>query len=184
MKLDFAPPTLRGLDGLNSDVLAVGVFRQDRPLPELAGLVDWRLNGQVSDVLARDRFEGTLGETVLLPCGDRIGAQRFLLFGLGESKAYTEGRFAEAAERMWNIAFRLLAFRIAMPFPGAHRCAISPRRAARLLISAAGRVYGSGGEELHLDLLVDQAARREIQSALEEDRTHQQIDFIRDQDGP
>lgn len=177
MKLEFGAPTLRGLDELDADVLAVAVFQRDRPLPDLAGLVDWRLNGQVSRVLRAGRFTGELGESVLLPCGDRIGAKRFLLFGLGDELAYTEGRFAEAAEWIWGITSRMLADCVAMPFPGGHRSPIGPRRSARLLVSAAGRAYGGAGDSLRLRLLAQPEHRREIQAALEGERTQQQIDF-------
>jgi hypothetical protein len=180
MKLEFGAPTLQGLDVLDVDLLAVAVFQRDRPLPALAGLVDWRLNGQVSRVLGAGRFTGRLGESVLLPCGDRIGAGRFLLFGLGEDHAYTEGRFAEAAEWIWGIASRMLTTSVAMPFPGGHRSGISPRRSARLLVSAAGRAYGGDGARLALTLLVRPEHRREIQGGLEGDRAHHQIDFHED----
>ncbi len=178
MKLDFGAPTLQGLDGLDVDVLAVAVFQRDRPLPDLAGLVDWRLNGQVSRVLRAGRFNGELGESVLLPCGDRIGANRFVLFGLGDELAYTEGRFAEAAEWLWGISARMLATSVAMPFPGGHRSTIGPRRSARLLVSAAGRAYSGDGDALRLRLLVRQEQRREIQAALDGERTQEQIDFL------
>lgn len=180
MKLDFGAPTLQGLDGLDVDVLAVAVFQQDRPLPGLAGLVDWRLNGQVSRVLQAGRFSGELGDSVLLPCADRIGADRFVLFGLGDENAYTEGRFAEAAEWIWGITSRMLATSVAMPFPGGHSSGIGPRRSARLLVSAAGRAYGGDGDTLQLRLLAAPDHRREIQAALEGERTQQEIDFQSD----
>lgn len=178
MRLDFGAPTLQGLDALDVDLLAVSVFAEDRPLRDLAGLVDWRLNGQVSRVLHAGRFGGQPGESMLLPCGDRIGAGRLLVFGLGDSAGWSEGRFAEAAEWIWGIASRLRATRVAMPFPGAHRSAIAPGRCGRLLVSAAGRAYGTEGEAVVLRLLTRTEDRREIHAALDGDRAHQRVDFM------
>lgn len=178
VKVSFVPPTLRGLDRMQADALGVGVFSQDRPLRHVAGLADWRLNGQLSRVLLDGRFGAALGETMLLPCGHRLGARRLLLFGLGGGEAYDEARLAEAAEWLCGILSRLRAPVVAMPIPGAHRCRVPPGRAANLLVSAADRAYEGSGLSLRIELVVSAEDQRAVQSALESRRMDPLVEIV------
>ncbi len=179
MKLRFVPPTLRGLDRLEADVLGVGVFTRDRPLRGVAGLADWRLNGQLSRLLLDRRFDGAFREKALLPCGHRLGAARLLLFGLGESESYDEGRLSEAAVWMWETFEGLKARSVALPIPGSHGSDVRAGRAADLVVGAAERAYETSDVSLRLiELVVSPDEQRPIQSALEGRRMTARVEFV------
>ena len=131
-----------------------------------------------SRVLQAERFEGRLGETVLLPCAHRLGASRFLLFGLGDREGYDEARLAEAAEWIWSILVRLRAPAVALPVPGVHRSKVPAGRAASLLISAAARSYEGSGLSLHVELVVRPDDQRAVQSAVEARRMDPRVEFV------
>ncbi len=54
-----------------------------RPLRGVAGLVDWRLCGELSAALQAGTLQGQVGERLLMSTRQRIGASRLLLFGTG-----------------------------------------------------------------------------------------------------
>lgn len=75
--------SLYGLDTLPAQDLLLLVRPEDRPLRGLAGLVDWRLLGELSRLLRRALFEGRAGESLLTVAGRRLPARRIFLYGLG-----------------------------------------------------------------------------------------------------
>ena len=178
MKLAFAAPSLQGLDSMEADVLALGVFSDDRPLRDLAGLADWRLNGQVSRVILDERFEGRLGEVLMLPCGHRIGPGRCVLFGLGAGTGFDEQRLANACEWIWATLARLRTPSVAMPLPGRHRSTLSAGASARLVVAAASKAYEAEGDFLRLQLAVRQEDRREVRGSLEVRQLASAVDFV------
>ncbi len=68
----------------------------ERPLRRDAGVVDWRLCGEISHLLASCFCSGAFGEATLLPGRGGLGARRVLLFGVGLLEAL-HGRSLERA---------------------------------------------------------------------------------------
>jgi hypothetical protein len=138
MELRFVAPELRGLDEVGSEVLACGVFSDERPPHGTAGLIDWRLSGQVSR-LVRQRFvTGERGEVVMLPLRPRLPFDKALLFGLGRRDAFSDLVFREVAEHMLSAMEGLCARSAVVELPGRHRSAIDPERATDILLELAG----------------------------------------------
>ncbi len=65
------------------DALLVPVPEDERPLRGDAGIVDWRLVGRVSSLVAAGLYSGKIGDSTLLPGEGLLGAERVLLFGMG-----------------------------------------------------------------------------------------------------
>ena len=80
------PPSLQALDSLDVDGLVISLTTDERPLPGLAGFLDWRLCGEVSRFLLDNQFTGELGEKVLSIASGRIPAKRIFYIGWGSSK--------------------------------------------------------------------------------------------------
>ncbi len=101
-------------------LIAVGVFRDERPLRGGAGLADWRLCGGLSRLLVERSFAGELGERALLPSEARLASPRLLLLGLGErgdddADRYRQ-RVCEAARQAVGLGAPTL--RLHLPGPG------------------------------------------------------------------
>ncbi len=79
-----------------ADAILVLVPEDERPLRQDAGIVDWRLCGEVSRLLGSRFCSGTFGEATLLPAGGGLAAGRVLLFGVGLLEAL-HGRSLERA---------------------------------------------------------------------------------------
>ena len=112
MQIAFRELSLRSLDALSADALALFINQSERPLQGLAGLCDWRLCGQLSRVLQAEFFTGKGGEALLMPAGHRLRVGRLLVFGLGESGTATEAQAARAVDAAARAGARSLAMAI------------------------------------------------------------------------
>ena len=70
-------------------------FEDIRPLKGSTGLVDWRLNGRLSDMILKGRLSGHFSESLLLPAQGRMSASEIFLFGLGKSSEMDELKLEE-----------------------------------------------------------------------------------------
>ncbi|MBL93144.1 MAG: hypothetical protein CMH56_15190 [Myxococcales bacterium] len=81
------PLTLAQLDRLQADTLMVGIHQDVRPLKGAAGFIDWRLCGEISNLLRNQSFHGEPGEVLLISGRGRLPAIRIFLMGWGPVKA-------------------------------------------------------------------------------------------------
>ena len=77
--------TSDSLDEIDNDLALVLTYQDVRPLRGQAGLLDWRLNGYLSQLILNHRFQGDLGEALLMPSQGRVGAKELLILGMGPS---------------------------------------------------------------------------------------------------
>ncbi len=85
---DFVSATPQSLDELETEVIVLPFFSDERPLRGAAGLLDWRLCGALSRKLMAGYLDGTFGEKALLTTAPKLKSQWLLLVGLGESAAF------------------------------------------------------------------------------------------------
>lgn len=78
--------TSDSLDDVNNELALVLAYQDVRPLKGQAGLLDWRLNGYLSELILENRFQGELGEALLMPSQHRVGVSEILILGLGEAR--------------------------------------------------------------------------------------------------
>ncbi|MFH1811014.1 MAG: M17 family peptidase N-terminal domain-containing protein [Pseudomonadota bacterium] len=113
-------PNLDTLDSLDVDDLVLGVFSDVRPLPGVAGLVDWRMCGTLSRFVREGRLGGAQGERVLIPGAGRVGARRVFLFGLGPREHYAR-RITELAAEIPQVVRQAGSRRAVLALPGPSR---------------------------------------------------------------
>lgn len=80
-------PGLNTLDELTCEAIAVGCASDLLPLVGAAGFLDWRLCGEISRLIAENRFRGLEGEQILLASQGRIPPTRIFLFGWGATRS-------------------------------------------------------------------------------------------------
>ncbi|HXU80925.1 MAG TPA: M17 family peptidase N-terminal domain-containing protein [Polyangia bacterium] len=119
-----------------ADLCLAPVFSDVRPLRGVAGLVDWRLNGHLSDRLREERFTGERGERLLLPTR-RLPWKAVLALGLGSTRDFDDSRFGEALDIAFSVGKGLGASTMAAGLPGRDTGKVDPERAATLLQKAA-----------------------------------------------
>lgn len=91
----------RPLNTLKTDCLCLGVFSDKTSKRALTDLANSEIAGQEIAKIIRSRdFNGKLDETFLLNASQGFTAERVLLIGLGESRAYSALAFARAHRAM------------------------------------------------------------------------------------
>jgi hypothetical protein len=134
MELRFVTPELRRLDEVPSEVLACGLFADERPHHGTAGLVDWRLSGLLSKLIRQSFVTGQPGE-LFRP---KLPFDKALLFGLGERSAFDDAVFRHVTEHMLSAMEGLCARSAVVELPGRHCGAIDAERATDILLELAG----------------------------------------------
>jgi hypothetical protein len=81
---------------VRGDVVLVPLPEDERPVRGEAGVVDWRLNGKLSELVASGFCSGAFGEAALIPGANGIMAERVLLFGLGPKAFVCDGGVLQA----------------------------------------------------------------------------------------
>ena len=113
-------PSLSSVDDLvDVETLVLMLAEDVRPLRGAAGFVDWRLCGQLSQLLLDGVASGTRGENVLFPAGPNLPVGRILLVGCGASSELRD-TFASTLEQLNSTldGLRSSAVAIAPPEPG------------------------------------------------------------------
>lgn len=85
MAIEHLDASFAALDTLEVETLALYLLTDRRPLRGVAGVIDWRLCGELSRALQSGGLTGNLGERLLMGTRGRSGAQRLLVFGAGPS---------------------------------------------------------------------------------------------------
>lgn len=166
MELRFVQPDLRRLDLLASEVLAVPISTGDRPPRGAAGLLDFRLAGRISSVLASGTLEGQVGEKVFLSGRPKLPFDKLLLYGVGDLSLFNQQIYAGIVHDLLKTLEELGVRRAVVELPGRADDLIAAQTAAEILLESAG-------ESPLFDTwtLVDSAAaQRSVNNLLRRDR--------------
>ena len=74
------------LELLEVEVLVALLFADQRPLVGAAGLLDWRLEGEVTRMLLAGTLSGDRGERVVLQAGPKLLSDWVMLVGAGKRR--------------------------------------------------------------------------------------------------
>jgi hypothetical protein len=97
---------LAALDDFKGEALGVFCWSDVRPLSGVAGYLDWRLCGSLSQTLVSELFRGTAGETMLLSNTGRLQTRRIFVFGLGPSQGYDGSILRDGCKRAHDVMSR------------------------------------------------------------------------------
>lgn len=138
MELRFVPPDLRKLDLFVSEVLAFSLFEGERPPLGTAGLVDYRMAGQVSRLIAQETLVGRLGEKMLLAARPRLPFDKLLIVGAGKAEEFNPQIFAGLIDQLLFTLSESHVRRAVVELPGRAMDLIEPELAAEILLERAG----------------------------------------------
>ena len=88
------------IDRIETEVVILPFFSDERPLKGAAGLIDWRMRGKISRLIIEGRLSGGKGESTLFLPDYRISAKKILMAGLGDSSRFNESELKEAGARI------------------------------------------------------------------------------------
>jgi hypothetical protein len=132
--LRFVTPDLRRLDETSAELVACAIWKGERPMRGLAGLLDWRLAGRISR-LARERFvDGERGELLCVPGRPRLPFDKILVMGLGARASFDDAVFRESVQQLLRSLEGLNVRRAVVELPGRADGAIEPERATEIVL--------------------------------------------------
>ena len=140
--------TDRLIDELPTRLVVASFFEDLRPLKGQVGLLDWRLNGRLSELILKGKLEGKRGEALMMPSARRIAAQEILLFGLGRSGELTEGQLEELFGQIVEKIRRLKTNECGISFGDLARDFMGWRSLLRSFVNCLAQ--RSGEEDFHL----------------------------------
>jgi hypothetical protein len=138
LDLRFVPGDLRRLDAMSAEVVACGIYRDERPLSGLAGLLDWRLAGRLSRLAKQGFLLGEVGELLAVPVRPRLPFDKLLVAGLGPRGAFGDATFKKVLERVTSALSGLHVKKAIVELPGRGDEAITAERAAEILLDLIG----------------------------------------------
>lgn len=102
------------VDRFEGDVVAAFYFVDDRPLCGPAALLDWRLNGRLTELLLQDVLDGTIGEQLLVQGNGKIAADWALFVGGGKRAELAENGYRKLLRHLLTTCHRAGATRVAL----------------------------------------------------------------------
>lgn len=136
--LRFVPRALRHLDETSAEVVACCIYRDERPLSGLAGLLDWRLSGRLSRLAKQGFLLGEVGEVLAMPVRPRLPFDKLLVAGLGPRGAFGDATFRAVLERTMSALDGLHVKKAVVELPGRGDEAITAERAGEILVELIG----------------------------------------------
>ena len=108
------------LDELDADALVLSIDEVLNPPAGLAGWLDWRLNGFISETLLSNKFSGKPGEVVLIDTTGRIAIERVFIFGWSQKFFQNEGVLVNTVKKQISTVVQAGCEEIAIeiPIPG------------------------------------------------------------------
>lgn len=105
--------------------LVLGLFSDEKPPRGICGLMDWRLNGMISQEIKRGRVTGEFKEKVAIPYPDRVHSDLLFLFGVGNIDDLSYDRIYSAAYEMVATVDKMKIRDFAFDLPGEGRSGLS-----------------------------------------------------------
>jgi hypothetical protein len=97
------------LERVPADLVVVGYSPDDRPLRGSAGRVDWRLCGELWELVTSRKLNGTLGQAALLSAAGSLRSPLLLVVGLGHRADLVVDTWRELGR---DVARRALDLRV------------------------------------------------------------------------
>jgi hypothetical protein len=138
MDFRFVAPNLRSLDAMEAELLACAIWQDERPMRGVAGLLDWRLAGTLSQLGRQGLLKGELGEVVFIPGRPRLTFEKLLIFGLGPRSGFGEGTFRSVVSHMLRALEGLRVRRAVVELPGRGDGIVEAERACELVLECVG----------------------------------------------
>jgi hypothetical protein len=140
------------VERVQTEVLALGVFEDVRPLSGPAEEVDWIFGGVLSRLILEGKIRGGTGESVLLAARSKLPAEKVLVVGLGRRDQFNLSSMMIALRSTLEQIRKLNARRGVMEFFGILDCPIDIRQAVEGMLTL---LRGEpAAEALDLTLLV------------------------------
>jgi hypothetical protein len=133
---EFIATSTESLDRLQTELVVLPFFSDERPLRGAAALIDWRLCGALSRKLMAGHLEGEFGEKGLFTNPPKLQAESLLLVGLGPSECFEAGTAGRACRLIVEALRDAKVSTAAMTLPGRSLGLLTALEALQLWLDA------------------------------------------------
>lgn len=166
MELRFVAPDARRLDELRADALVLPFFTEERPLRGPAGLIDWRLRGQLSKLRLRGRLTGAAFERVLVPGRPLTSFDKVFLVGLGPEADMDAAQAEKACAVILSMLDQCLARSVVLVLPGRSTGKLAAETALEVFLRASAGKH----EQDSVTVIEEAESHRALLLTLERER--------------
>lgn len=104
-------------DRLPGDALAVPLFEDQRTLDGPVAVVDWRLDGSLSRMIAAGELSGRIGKQLALPGNGKFAAPWILIIGCGRWRSLDREDYLTMTGRLLHVAANAGVAELALCLP-------------------------------------------------------------------
>jgi len=108
----------RDIQDIPCNLFCLWHFSDEKPLKGITGLIDWRLDAGISQLIMSGKIEGSWGEKVMLGAMNALDGKELLIIGLGQRDAFEQSRMQEAGRLIARTVLDLKLESICMSLPG------------------------------------------------------------------
>ena len=136
MDFRYVAPDLRKIDTLSAEVACCAIWEDEWPMLGLAGLVDWRLSGRLSDLAKRGFLTGKSDEVVMVPVRPHLPFEKLLVMGLGKKSDFGDPAISRAAKRLLDTLEGIQIRKAVVELPGRADRSVAAERVVQLVRAA------------------------------------------------
>jgi hypothetical protein len=122
------------IDKVDTEAIVLLFFNDEKPLKGAAGLIDWRMNGTISDLIFKDKINGREGESILIVPKKRIRGKKILMIGLGDSSTFSGNSLEKTAGNAISQLAKIGVKKFHLAIPPKQFTSLSTPDAARFVI--------------------------------------------------
>jgi len=132
MKLTF---TSQNIDKITTEIIVLMIYEKDLPLKNYLGVLDWRINGRLSEFLKQKKFSGKAKELLLIPSENRFKSNEVLVLGLGGKDDFEKDHISEVLDYFLKTIERKRMKQVCFSLSQLFESQFDWRNAVRLLLS-------------------------------------------------
>ena len=147
------------VDEVPARVILATLFEDVRPLKGATGLIDWRLNGRLSEMILQGRISGHYSESLIMPSQGRMASREIFLFGLGRTEELTDKKFEDAFSVLITKLARLKSNELVVSFGDLARDFMGWRAILRHFVNSLCAIPSRGNESSDSQIVCSENAK-------------------------
>ena len=150
---------------IRAEIMILGVFQDVRPPRGFAGEVDWIHNGILSGLILKKKFDGKIGDALLLHTRRKLPTPATLILGLGQRDKFNYATLRLIFETALEKVSHLQVKQCVMELFGLMDCMLDLHKSIECLQEALKPIPALQGFDLCL-LVCDEDKARQIEQRL------------------
>ncbi len=159
INLSTQPPDLQ-----KHKCLVLGFFSDEKPPRGTCGVIDWRLNGMISQHIKMKHITGEFKEKVAIPWPDPVRSELVVLVGMGDLADHSYDRAYNAAHDIGGMMDKMKVREFAFDLPGLERTMLTTAGLVEAMITGFFDYYSEDISKLSVAKLCLVVSENDLKS--------------------